>query len=56
MNPRRGDLVGIHHLFCDAVEGLPGWFKDDSQIVVFGPNEEFLCQDFSGFAVEAEVL
>ncbi len=55
-NPRRGDLIGVAHLLADALEGVAGWWANDCQIRVFGPNIEFLCQDFTGFLAVAHPL
>lgn len=39
---------------CDMLQGL--WWKDDSQIRSFGPNEEILCCEFKGFLAVGGVL
>ena len=49
-NSRRGDLTNMSALICDALQGL--WWADDEQITK-EEVEEFRCQKFNAFTIEA---
>ena len=52
-NSRRGDLVNMPGLICDALEGV--WWGNDEQITVVEMTEE-RCQDADEFHINAEVM